>query len=176
MFHGGIRNLIVRGKRPSFGHPGSSGQDQGGDRAQPMDFLLDASTKALAALAMVKRVYDLHVLSKIIATQGDLILSYLPEFVVVPNPVPGGFWLCSLSLFTAQVDKEGLLCPIQAHYIQGFAISLLHWKNRSVPSMLEAPSWKTHSVFVDYYLRDIQREEGDVFALGPVLTAGDLVA
>lgn len=32
-----------------------------------------------------------------------------------------------------------------------------------------------HSVFVIFYLRDIQRQEGDTSALGLVLTAGDLV-
>lgn len=33
----------------------------------------------------------------------------------------------------------------------------------------------TFGLYTDHYLRDIQRQEGEVSALGPVITAGDLV-
>ena len=35
--------------------------------------------------------------------------------------------------------------------------------------------WRTHLVFTDHYLCDIARKEDDVFALGPVVAAGDIV-
>ena len=69
----------------------------------------------------------------------------------------------------------GPLFKVRAHDIRGIATSMLLWKNSSIASILEAACWKTHSVFADYYLRDIQRQEGDVSALGPVIAAGDLV-
>ena len=53
---------------------------------------------------------------------------------------------------------------------------MLLWKNYPIVSILEAACWKTRSVFADHYLRDIQRQEGDIFALGPVVTAGAIVA
>ncbi|XP_045101307.1 uncharacterized protein LOC123498206 [Portunus trituberculatus] len=72
-------------------------------------------------------------------------------------------------------EELGPLFKVWAHDIRGIATSMLLWKNSSVASILEAACWKTHSVFVDYYLCDIQRQEGDVSALGPVIAAGDLV-
>ncbi|XP_045130668.1 uncharacterized protein LOC123515846 [Portunus trituberculatus] len=72
-------------------------------------------------------------------------------------------------------EELGPLFKVRAHDIRGIATSMLLWKNSSVASILEAACWKTHSVFVDYYLRDIQRQEGDVSALGPVIAAGNLV-
>ena len=67
-----------------------------------------------------------------------------------------------------------LLCKVRAHDIRGIATSVLLWKYCSIAYILEAACRRTHSVFMDYYLRDIHRQE-DVFALGPVVAAGDLV-
>ena len=72
-------------------------------------------------------------------------------------------------------EEFGPLLKVRAHDIWGIATSMLLWKNSSITSILEAACWKTHSVFANYYLRDIQRQEGDVSALGPVVAAGDLV-
>ena len=69
------------------------------------------------------------------------------------------------------------LCPlfkVRAHDIRGIATSMLLWKNCSIAFILEAACCRAHSVFVDCYLRDIQRQE-DVFALGSVVAAGDLL-
>ena len=52
---------------------------------------------------------------------------------------------------------------------------MLWWKNKPLSSILAAACWKTCSVFADHYLRDIQRMEEDVFALGPIVAAGDVV-
>lgn len=69
-------------------------------------------------------------------------------------------------------------CPeikVRAHDIRGIATSMLMRKNCSVPTILRAARWRTHSVFADHYLRDIVRQEGDVFTLGPVVAAGHIV-
>lgn len=71
------------------------------------------------------------------------------------------------------------LCPsikVRAHDIRGIATSMLLWKNSPISSILEAACWKTRSVFADHYLKDVQRQEGDIFARGPVIAAGDIVA
>lgn len=67
------------------------------------------------------------------------------------------------------------LLKVRAHDIRGIATSMLVWKNAPMSSILDAACWKTRSVFADFYLRDIQRQEGDVIALGPIVSAGDIV-
>ncbi|KAK3892123.1 hypothetical protein Pcinc_004090 [Petrolisthes cinctipes] len=201
---------------------------------------LTRKTLFLVALATAKRVGELQALSKITATQGeDLILSYLPEFVVKIetglNPIPRQFILRSLSSVVGREDEERLLCPVRAirqylettsspsrprnlfvsvrdpkrpmskaaisfflrdtiktahesfpedlgplfkvraHDIRGIAALMRLWKNSSIASILEAACWKTQSVFVEHYLRDIERQESDVYALGPVIAAGDVI-
>ena len=200
---------------------------------------LSRKTLFLVALATAKRVGELSALSMVTATQGqDLILSYLPEFVVKTetglNPIPREFRLRSLSPIVGREDEKRLLYPVRAvncylqltssscrprslfvsvrnpdrpmskaaisflrdtvraahasfpenlcplfkvraHDVRGVATSMLLWKNCSIASILEAACWRTHSVFVNHYLRDIQRQEGDVFTLGPVVAAGNLV-
>ena len=78
----------------------------------------------------------------------------------------------------AHVSLPDSLCPtlkVHAPDVRGIATSLLLWKNSPIASILTDACWKTRSVFADHYLRDIQRQEGDVFALGPIVAAGDIV-
>ncbi|XP_045102555.1 uncharacterized protein LOC123498985 [Portunus trituberculatus] len=72
-------------------------------------------------------------------------------------------------------DSVCLEVNARAHDICGIAASMLLWENCSVPTILKAAHWKTHSVFADHYLRNIVRKEGDVFSLGPVVAAGHIV-
>ena len=79
---------------------------------------------------------------------------------------------------TAHDSLPDSLCTtlkVRAHDIRGIATSMLLWKNTPITSILEAACWKTRSVFADHYLKDIQRQEGDIFALGPVVAAGVVV-
>ena len=64
----------------------------------------------------------------------------------------------------------------RAHDIRGVAASMLMRTNCSIPSILRAARWKTHSVFADHYLQEIVQREDDVFSLGPVVAAGHVVA
>ena len=80
---------------------------------------------------------------------------------------------------TAHNSFPDSLCTplkVRAHDLRGIATSMLLWKNSPIASILDAACWKTRSVFANHYLRDIQRQEGDVFALGPVVAAGEIVA
>lgn len=60
--------------------------------------------------------------------RGDLILSYLPEFVAktesVTNPVARAFQFRSLSTVVGHDDEERLLCPFRA--LSGTAIELVY--------------------------------------------------
>ncbi|MPD02569.1 hypothetical protein E2C01_098160 [Portunus trituberculatus] len=73
------------------------------------------------------------------------------------------------------LDSSCRELKVRAHYIRGIATSMLMWKNCSVLTILRAACWRTPSVFADHYLREIVRQEGDIFALSPVVAAGHVV-
>ncbi|MPC24918.1 hypothetical protein E2C01_018012 [Portunus trituberculatus] len=64
---------------------------------------------------------------------------------------------------------------VRAHNIHGIATSMLMWKNCSVTTILRAACWRTQSIFADHYLWEIVRQDWDIFALDPVVTAGHVV-
>ena len=68
------------------------------------------------------------------------------------------------------------LLKVWAHEIRGIAVTLSMWRNKSLSAVLEATSWKTPSVFVNHYLRDVKRVDGDFFALGQIVARGDIMA
>ena len=68
---------------------------------------------------MAHRVSELQAISsKISFKKGDVILTYLEEFVAktesVSNPLPREFVIRSLSDFVCKDDEERLLCPVRA--------------------------------------------------------------
>ncbi|MPC69555.1 hypothetical protein E2C01_063783 [Portunus trituberculatus] len=64
---------------------------------------------------------------------------------------------------------------VRAHDIRGITTSLNLSQNHSFTAILEAASWKTPSVFVNHYLKDLERIDGDSYFLGPIVAAGDIV-
>ncbi|MPC68305.1 hypothetical protein E2C01_062503 [Portunus trituberculatus] len=72
-------------------------------------------------------------------------------------------------------DSSCCELKVRAHDIRGIATSTLLWKNCSVLTILRAACWRTPLVFADHYLREIVRQEGDIFTLGPVVAAGHVV-
>ena len=73
-------------------------------------------------------------------------------------------------------DESCSALKVRAHDIRGIATSMLWWKNKPVSYILAVASWKTQSVFANHYLKDVQRMVGDVFALGPIVAAGDVLS
>lgn len=72
-------------------------------------------------------------------------------------------------------DSAGPEFRVRAHDVRGIATSMLLWKNCSIPAILRAGHWRSRSVFADRYLRDLAREDGDLFTLGPVVAAGHVL-
>ena len=74
--------------------------------------------------------------------------------------------------------NEDHLAPlkVRAHDVRGVATSLSFASNLSLSSILEAATWKTHSVFAIHYLKEVQIVYESCRALGPVVSAGTLVA
>lgn len=64
---------------------------------------------------------------------------------------------------------------VRAHDIRGVATSILMSQNISIQKILKAASWRTRSVFANHYLSDVSRRVEDVYSLGPVVAAGQVV-
>ena len=64
---------------------------------------------------------------------------------------------------------------VRAHSVRGLATSLNYWKNRSLESVLEAATWKSNTVFVAHYLKDVQRTYEHIHSLGPIIAGGAIV-
>ena len=64
---------------------------------------------------------------------------------------------------------------VKAHDVRGVATSLLWTKNRSIADVMAAACWRTQSVFANHYFSSIQREQNEVFSIGPIVAAGHII-
>ena len=65
---------------------------------------------------------------------------------------------------------------VRAHDVRSVATSLSFVSNLSLELVIEAASWKTSSVFASHYLKDVQIVFSSCRALGPIVSAGSIVA
>ena len=65
--------------------------------------------------------------------------------------------------------------PVRAHSIRGVFTSGTFHPKWSVASVLESAAWCSSSVFLSFYLRDIQHEIDGIRSLGPFVAAGSWV-
>ena len=63
----------------------------------------------------------------------------------------------------------------RAHSIRGLSASAAFLKNWSVAKVLEAATWRTNSVFVSFYFKDLSFEMDGLFSLGPFVAAGTVI-
>ena len=63
----------------------------------------------------------------------------------------------------------------RAHSIRAMATSVAFLRNYSVSAILEAATWKSHSVFSSFYLRDVLLSSSEGFGLGPFVAANSVV-
>ena len=68
-------------------------------------------------------------------------------------------------------SKEPGVVP-RAHSIRGVATSTAFHRNWSVSSVLDAVCWRSSSVFVSFYLKDLQFEFDGLCSLDPFVAAG----
>ena len=62
--------------------------------------------------------------------------------------------------------------PVRAHSIRGVSTSAAFHRNWSVASVLESATWHSNSVFVSFYLRDLQHGIDVIRSLGPFVACG----
>ena len=75
-------------------------------------------------------------------------------------------------------EADSVPLRVKAHSIRGVATSFNYWKNRSVQYVLKAATWRTPSVFAQFYLKDVERFSPDelLYSLGPIVAGGNIVA
>ena len=84
------------------------------------------------------------------------------------------------SLFLREVIHEAEagrpeVGPVRAHSIRGVSTSAAFHRNWSVASVLESATWRSDSMFVSIYLRDLQHVIDGVRSLGPFVAAGSRI-
>ena len=86
-------------------------------------------------------------------------------------------WIKNLIRFAyeaAPVEARDL-ANIRVHEVRAIAASLSIQSNYSLNSILENCSWATHSTFSSFYLRDLSAQTGEIYSLGPLVTAGEVI-
>ena len=64
---------------------------------------------------------------------------------------------------------------VRAHSVRWVSTSAAFHRNWSVASMLESATWRSSSVFVLFYLRDLQHDFEGLCSLGPFVAAGSRI-
>ena len=82
------------------------------------------------------------------------------------------FWLQKTIFRVYQLSGRSVPDPTpRARETRGIAPSLLFKKNFAVDQVLKAGTWRRHTTFTRYYLRDLAHRFLETFHLGPVVAA-----
>jgi hypothetical protein len=65
---------------------------------------------------------------------------------------------------------------ITTHTIRAIAASLNVHTTFALEETMQTCSWRSHTTFTNYYLRDVTTLVGDLRTLGPICAAGSLIA
>ena len=86
------------------------------------------------------------------------------------------FWLQRVISLAYQLSGKALPAPSPlAWETRSIAPSLLFKKNYAVSQVLKAGTWRRHTIFTCYYLRDLSHKSLDTFHLGPMVAAQAVV-
>jgi integrase len=73
-------------------------------------------------------------------------------------------------------DEFRRLNSITTHEIRAIAASLNVHTTFKLEEVMHTCSWRSHTTFTNYYLRDVTTLVGDLRTLGPICAAGSLIA
>ena len=85
-------------------------------------------------------------------------------------------WIKQTIILTHQSssEKDFQLVGVKAHKTRGVAASMALLHNAVLDDIQNACSWKHHTTFSSYYLKDIALQRDDMYHMGPVICAGKL--
>ena len=81
----------------------------------------------------------------------------------------------AISFFLREVIHEAEAGRPEVGLVHAHSIRAAFHRNWSVASVLESATWRSNSVFVSFYLRDIQHEFDGIRSLGPFVAAGSQI-
>ena len=86
-------------------------------------------------------------------------------------------WLSTTIKRAYESDRsdQHRLFKVSAHEVRALATSWQFSHNLSLDSVMSAASWRTHSTFSNFYLRDVSLVADDLHALGPIVAAQAIV-
>ena len=103
-----------------------------------------------------------------------LFISFKPGYTsdICKSTISGWLKKCILlSYELASKDTKGLL-GIKAHQVRAMASSFAFHRNCSMEKLLMACSWKHHSTFTQFYLKDLTfSDQQGLKKLGPLVVA-----
>ena len=86
-------------------------------------------------------------------------------------------WVVQLvKMCYAQQNEDAMSWSgVKAHDVRGLAASWAVRGTYGLEAVLQACTWKTHTTFTSFYLKDLSAISGDLFALGPLSVAQTVV-
>ena len=106
-----------------------------------------------------------------------LFISFLPgkSSDISKNTISG--WIRSLlHLVYTNANKDAAsLCGRTTHAIRSMASSLAFSGQVDIEEVLKACSWKSHTTFSEFYLKDMSQVKGNLLTLGPLVAAQRVV-
>ena len=73
--------------------------------------------------------------------------------------------------YQSSSEEQRQVQGVKAHDVRGLASSLALMRNVSLEAIMDACSWKAHTTFTKFYLRDLTRIQEKLLVLGPVVSA-----
>jgi integrase len=68
-------------------------------------------------------------------------------------------------------DEDRVILGLRAHDLRGFSASCAFFNNVPLVEVLNACTWKRHSTFSEFYLRNMATQADDLYQLGPLVVA-----
>ena len=81
-----------------------------------------------------------------------------------------------LAYMAASKDRDLLqIHNVKAHDLRALSTSLALKRSVAIEDILSAANWKTPTTFSSHYLRDLSFQSDDLYRLGPLVAAGQVV-
>ena len=86
------------------------------------------------------------------------------------------FWIKKCVSEAYSINNPGMeLEGVRAHDVRGYAASWAFNQQVALESILQACTWKSANSFTTFYLKDMTAIQDNMFTLGPVMAAGNVV-
>ncbi len=67
------------------------------------------------------------------------------------------------------------MLKINAHEVRAMSTSWAFFNHASLTNIMDAACWKSHSTFSKFYLRSMSVQSHDLYKLGPLVAASQIV-